>query len=57
MQGYFAIVGYVISRHISRCTSRIYIVFYGYKLFLTSHVGLKIGKNVKFLQSSDFFHF
>ena len=33
VSGYFAIAEYVISRHISRCTSRIYIVLYGYKLF------------------------
>ena len=43
--GYFAIAEYVISRNISRCTFRRYIVLYCYKLFLTSHVGLKIRKN------------
>ena len=35
--GYFAIVEYVISRHIYRCTFRIYIVLYGCKIFLTSY--------------------
>ena len=55
--GYFAIGEYVISRHIYRSTFRIYIVLEGYKLFLTSYVGLKITKNVKFLQFLHFFHF
>ena len=45
--GYFAMIEYVISRYISRCTFRIYIVLYGYKPFLPSYVVLKI-KNVKF---------
>ena len=39
--GYFAIADYVISRHISRCTFRIYIFLYGFKLFLIRYVGLK----------------
>ena len=55
--GFFAIAEYVISRHISRCTFRIYIVLYDYKLFLTSYVGLKIRINVKFLHFFCFFHF
>ena len=42
--GYFVIAEYVISRHISRCTLRIHIVLYGYKLFLTNYVGSKIRK-------------
>ena len=39
--GYFAITEYIISRHISMCTLRIYIVLHGYKLFLTSYVWFK----------------
>ena len=35
----------------------IYIILNGYKLFLTSYVGLKIKKNVIFLQFLCFFHF
>ena len=46
--GNYAIFEYAISRHIFRCTFRIYIVLYGYKLFLTSYVELKIRKYVKF---------
>ena len=42
--GYFVIAEYVISRHISRCTLRIHIVLYGYKLFLRNYVGSKIRK-------------
>ena len=45
ISGYFAITEYVISRHISRCSFRIYIVLYGYKLFPTSYVGLQIKKS------------
>ena len=55
---YFAITEYLLfSRHISRCSSRIYTVLHGYKLLLTSYVGLKITKNVTFLQLLCFFHF
>ena len=48
ISGYFAITEYAISRHISRCSFRIYIVLYGYKLFLTSYVGLQIKKSESF---------
>ena len=54
---YFTIAEYVTSRHISRSTFRIYIVLYGYKLFLRSYVGLKIRKNVKFSQFLCFSNF
>ena len=57
VSGYFAVAAYVIPRHISRCTVRIYIVLYGYKVFLTSYAGLKISKKVKFLQFLHFFYF
>ena len=43
--------------HIFRCTLKIYIVLYSYKLSLTSYVGLKIKQNLKFLQFLRFFHF
>ena len=52
ISGYFAIAEYVISRHISMCTFRIYMVSYGYKHFLTSYGGLKI-----ILKPLCFFHF
>ena len=38
--GYFGIAKYVISRHISRCYFKTFVVLYDYKLFLTSYVGL-----------------
>ena len=44
VSGYFEIAEYGISRYISRCTFRICIVLYGYKLFLISCVGLKSEK-------------
>ena len=53
ISGYFATAEYVIPRHI--VISR-YVVLYGYKLFLTSYVGWKIRKNVKFWQILHFFH-
>ena len=47
--GYFGVAAYVIFRHshLYVYTFRIYLVLYGYKLFLTSYVGLKIRKNVQ----------
>ena len=57
ISGYFAIAEYVISRHISSWICRIYIVLYGYKLFLTSYVGLKIRKNKKIFASFVFLSF
>ena len=53
--GYFAIAEYIISRHIFRCTFRVYLVFYGCKLFLTSYVDLKIRKSVNFLCFFQFY--
>ena len=38
--GYLGVAAYVTSRHITRYTFRIYIVLYGYKLFLKKCVGL-----------------
>ena len=49
MSGYFAIAEDVISRHISMCTFRIYMVLCGYKHFLTSYGGLKIILELLFL--------
>ena len=57
LSGYFTIVEYIIARYISSCIFRIYIVLYGYKLLLTSYVGLKIRKSVKFLDFLHLFHF
>ena len=37
-----------ISTHISMCTFLMYIVLDGYKLLLTSYIGLKTRKNDKF---------
>ena len=48
--GYYGIFENVISRHILKYNFRIYIVLYGYRLFLTSYVELKIRKYVKFKQ-------
>ena len=40
ISGYLGVAAYVISRHISGYTFRILPVLYGYKLFLTSYVGI-----------------
>ena len=40
-----------------RCTLRIYIVLYGYKLSLTSYADSKIRKKAKFLQFFSFLRF
>ena len=55
--GYFAVVEFVISRHIPMFAYMIYTVLYCYKLFLTNYVGLKIRRKVQFLQFLRFFHF
>ena len=40
ISGYLGVAAFVISRHISGYTFRILPVFYGYKLFLTSYIGV-----------------
>ena len=55
--GILEYLNYVISRHISRSTFRIYIVLYGYNLFLTSYVGLKIRKKCETLAIFAFLPF
>ena len=57
LMGILEYLNYVISRHISRSTFRIYIVLYGYNLFLTSYVGLKIRKKCETLAIFAFLPF
>ena len=45
--GFFAIAEYVISRHISRCTFRICIVLYGYKLVLMVEIKVRLNWAMK----------